>query len=156
MGDLIMKAGLLLPFILTGIQSLTSTIPREPYLLVEDSINFTDVGGRKYTMQYDYFQHWSNFEPYIYKQSQARIRGMQKSLPPCRSSVRFAPLIARGANELPSEGRMEESLWKVAPGDEVSATVSCVEQFRHAQGKVTQTRIFRIVLSLSRPPAPED
>ena len=38
---------------------MTNTIRRQPYLLEEDSINFTDMRGRKYTMHYEYFQHWS-------------------------------------------------------------------------------------------------
>ncbi|KAH6623709.1 hypothetical protein F5144DRAFT_370106 [Chaetomium tenue] len=59
MGNLLWKAGLLLPFILSTIESMTNTMRRQPYLLVEDSINFTDMGGRKYTMHYEYFQHWS-------------------------------------------------------------------------------------------------
>jgi hypothetical protein len=59
MGNLLLKAGLLLPFILSTVEKMTNTIRRQPYLLVEDSINFMDVQGRKYTMHYEYFKHWS-------------------------------------------------------------------------------------------------
>ncbi|EAQ82872.1 hypothetical protein CHGG_11048 [Chaetomium globosum CBS 148.51] len=59
MGNLLWKAGLILPFILSAVERMTNTIRRQPYLLVEDSINFTDMQGKKYTMHYDYFRHWS-------------------------------------------------------------------------------------------------
>ena len=59
MGNLLLKAGLLLPFIFSAVERMTNTVRRQPYLLVEDSINFTDMRGRKYTMHYEYFQHWS-------------------------------------------------------------------------------------------------
>lgn len=59
MGDLLTKAGLLLPYIVAAMQTLTTTIRREPYLLVQDSINFTDMLGRQYTLQHNYFRHWS-------------------------------------------------------------------------------------------------
>jgi hypothetical protein len=65
MGNLLLKAGLLLPFILSTVEGMTNTIRRQPYLLVEDSINFTDTQGRKYTMHYEYFQHWSVSTPVV-------------------------------------------------------------------------------------------
>jgi uncharacterized protein YoxC len=66
MGDLFIKAGLLLPFVLSAVETLTNTVRREPYLLAEDSINYTDMRGRKYTMQYEYFQQWSVSTPCLF------------------------------------------------------------------------------------------
>ncbi|KAH6847187.1 hypothetical protein B0I37DRAFT_374439 [Chaetomium sp. MPI-CAGE-AT-0009] len=78
-GDLLTKAGLLLPFILSAVESLTNTIRREPYLLAEDSINFTDMRGRKYTMQYEYFQHWPASTPCRLALSLLRIPMLTRS-----------------------------------------------------------------------------
>ncbi|KAK4038602.1 hypothetical protein C8A01DRAFT_37438 [Parachaetomium inaequale] len=57
MGDLLTKAGLLLPYILAALDTLTTTIRREPMLMVQDSLNFTDAIGRKYTLQYEHFKN---------------------------------------------------------------------------------------------------
>ena len=58
MGDLLTKAGFLVPYLFAAMQTMTTTIRREPFLIVQDSINLVDLLGRKYTLQYDYFRDW--------------------------------------------------------------------------------------------------
>jgi hypothetical protein len=58
MGNVLAKAGLLLSSIFAAVQPLTTTIRREPYLLVQGNLNFTDMLGREYAPQCNYFRHW--------------------------------------------------------------------------------------------------
>lgn len=58
MGDLLSKTTLLFPLIFASLQSLTTTIRREPFLLAKDSITFIDVLGREYVLQHSYFRDW--------------------------------------------------------------------------------------------------
>jgi hypothetical protein len=79
MRDLLSKAGLLLPYIFAAVQTLTTPIRREPFLLTQDSINFTDPLGESYTLQYEFFKHWSvSNEP-------SRERSLHQYLPRCAS-----------------------------------------------------------------------
>jgi hypothetical protein len=54
--------------------TLTTTIRREPMLLVEDSINFTDAIGRKYTLQYEYFKYWCVSAPVLFPSHRPCLR----------------------------------------------------------------------------------
>lgn len=57
MGELLTKAGLLVPYLFAAMRAVTTTIRRTLVLVVEDGINFENVLGRKSTLQYDYFRH---------------------------------------------------------------------------------------------------
>ncbi|KAF4464232.1 hypothetical protein FALBO_8937 [Fusarium albosuccineum] len=68
--DLVVKAWLLFPHLMTFYRWLSTTITTPPMLIVAESINFEDVLGRKVTLQYDFFRHWPNFNAFLHSQFQ--------------------------------------------------------------------------------------
>ncbi|KAK3985655.1 hypothetical protein QBC44DRAFT_153173 [Cladorrhinum sp. PSN332] len=63
--ELIIKIWLCLPYLTPALESLATTLGREPMLLISDSINFEDVLERRYTLQYGYYQNWRRLESFL-------------------------------------------------------------------------------------------
>ncbi|KAK4170465.1 hypothetical protein QBC43DRAFT_6404 [Cladorrhinum sp. PSN259] len=66
--ELIFKIWLCLPYFIPFLESLVITLRREPMLAISDSINFEDVLGRRYTLQFAFYQHWPKFKLFLQHQ----------------------------------------------------------------------------------------